>query len=299
MTEPIDHEEPPPTVVQVAAAPTRKGGRFQRALRYALGLIATALSLWLGWMALSAFLDYQNLQGAAEDAAPVGYIGTNFRRTYHNKATRFIYEEDGLKRLWAAWDEAGKPEFYDVDEADFVVERLSGGYGRDSIPGIDYPIFEGPSGEHFKNPRSRQPFYGLKTADGFRGYPAELLRRIEVVNDRDDKGPFAIVFDRSRDEARFYERTLDGKEVTFGTTGYGYGATDELDKAQPLLYDRASRSLWLPEGDSLVCVGGKNRGVKLPQARTPEQGAWSQWVAEHPETEVLMGNDRSQPVPSQ
>jgi hypothetical protein len=184
-----------------------------------------------------------------------------------------------------------------VTEADFAPERLSGGFGRDSVPGVDYPIFEGPESGRWSRLRTRQEFYGLESPDGPRGYPADLLRKIEVVNDRDSEGPFAIVFDRSRDEAHFYGRTLDGDEITFGTTGYAYGQTDVPDTGRPLLYDRSTRSLWLPDGGSLVCVSGKSRGARLPEIRTPERTTWSRWVSKHPGTKVLMGNDRDKPIP--
>jgi hypothetical protein len=264
-------------------------------LAAAIGVVAWLL-LWRAW---TEYRDYRDSWREAEDAAPVGYIGTNFRRSYHYKPAVFLHQEQGRTQLWAARKDDGQPEFWDVTDADIVVGRLSGGFGRDSVPGIDYPIFEQPGTERGQRLRARQEFYGLNLPEGPRGYPADLLKKIEVVNDRDAQGPFAIVFDRSRNEAHFYARTLDGRELTLGTTGYAYGPSESPENGQPLLYDRTTRSLWLPEGKALVCVSGPAKGAKLPEVRNPQRVTWSDWVAQHPKTQVLMGNDREKPIPLQ
>ena len=96
-------------------------------------------------------------------------------------------------------------------------------------------------------------------------YPEKLLRKIEVVNDASDSVAFAIVYDRTGGgAARVYDRRVGGKPVTFGTTGYALGPTDDPKDGRPLLYDRKTRSLWLPEADALVCVNGPLSGTRLP-----------------------------------
>jgi hypothetical protein len=282
-----------------AAEPTRR--RYRPAL-YGLaavlivgiavvGLRGYAQRVWQG------FQEYQEAQRSVNETAPIGYIGVHLRKSYNDKPARFLFEQDGRKLLWAANGEDGKPIFHDVTDATIGVEALSGGFGNDSIPGIDYPIFERPDSPQGQRLRDRQPVYGLVLDDSPRAYPAELLRKIEVVNDRDGSTPFVIVFDRSREAAEFYDARVDGRAVTFGTTGYAYGTTPDPNLGKPLLYDRSSKSLWLPEADALVCVSGASRGAKLPRIKTPEKMSWSAWRAEHPRSLSLIGSDRQKPIP--
>jgi hypothetical protein len=279
----------------------------RRRSRLVVNLIAAALMLGVAAAVLGgygpriwqAFREYRIAQEAADEQAPVGYVGVHLRKSYNDKPARFLSVEDGRTLLWAAKGEDGKPIFYDVTDAMIRVERLSGGFGRDSIPGIDYPIFERSDSALGGRLRGKQPVYGLATANPPRAYPAVLLRKIEVVNDRDGSTPFVIVFDRSRGSAGFYDRRIDSQEVTFGTTGYAYGKTPDPSQGAPLLYDRLSKSLWLAEGEALVCVSGEYQGRKLPKIKTPEETTWSAWRSQHIQSLVLVGNDRAKPVPSQ
>ena len=229
-------------------------------------------------------------------------MGVSLRRTYNDKPPRFLDTSDGRKRLWAAKGPDGQPEFYDVTDAAFTVEKVSGGYGRDSIPGIDFPLFEGIDGPHAGRFHAGQEVWGLALPDGARAYPRDLLRKIEVVNDEAEI-PFAIVFDRQHDTARFYDRRVEGRTVTFGTTGYALGDSDDPQKGRPLLYDRKTRSLWLPEEQGLDCVNGPLKGRRLPAAAfRPERSNWGDWKARSPQTRVLVGSDRDdehKPIPGE
>ncbi len=257
-----------------------------------LALVA-ALVMVPGRRAWREFQEYRESDRQAEDSVPIGYLGLNYRKSYNDRPPVFHFEKDGRKTLWAARGEAGRPdEFYDVSEADFSFRGLSGGFGRDSIAGVDFPILEPPTSERGRRLRSRQPVFGLLLDVGPRTYPVDLLVKVEVVNDRDGPTPIAVVYDRGRERAPAYGRTLAGREVTFGTTGY----TSDL---KPLLYDRGTKSLWLPADDALVCVNGKLKGTRLPLYRMPRRTTWADWSAAHPETSILMGNDRSKPIPSE
>jgi hypothetical protein len=229
----------------------------------------------------------------------VGFLGLNYRRSYYDKPAQFLHERDGRRLLWAAKGEGDAPDYYDVTEVDFRPESLSGGYGRDSIPGVDYPIFEPSDSERGRSLRTRQELYGLVLGDGPRAYPTDLLKKAEVVNDRDGTEPFVVVYDRGLDMALAFERRIQGREVTFGTTGYTLPTSEDGKSGKPLLYDRRTRSLWLPEDRALVCVSGELKGTSLPTRRPLERTTWSGWVARYPKTRVLFGNDRSKPIPGE
>jgi hypothetical protein len=239
--------------------------------------------------------EYQNLRTetrATEASAPVGYVGLHYRRSYNDRPLVFHAEKDGRKLLFAAKGEGPTPEYYDVTEADIDVKRLDGGFGRDSIPGVDHPIIDAPNAATGRSLRASQPVFGLVLQAGPRAYPKDLLEKVEVANDDDGSTPLVVVFDRSREQALLCERTVHGSAVTFGTTGY------TLDR-HPLLYDRKTRSLWLPRGDQLVCVNGDLKGTRLAPLHRPTLVTWGDWKTRHPESSVLMGNDRDMPIPAE
>jgi hypothetical protein len=261
----------------------------------ALAVIAAAgAGLW-AVVGKTLWSEYQSLRKetrATADSVPVGYIGLHYRRSYNDRPLVFHAEKEGRKLLFAARTEGATPEYYDVTEGDLDVQRLAGGYGRDSIPGVDYPIIDPPGAATGRSLRASQPVFGLILRDGPRAYPKDLIEKIEVVNDRDGTTPIAVIFDRSRQQAVVFDRTVRGAAVTFGTTGYTY------DK-QPMLYDRKTCSLWLPRGDQLVCVNGALKGTELPPLQKPGLVPWEEWKAKHPESSILMGNDRNQPIPAE
>jgi hypothetical protein len=265
-----------------------------RAVVYTSVLAGAGAGVWfiVGGKLWSEYQTWRQAVSASEAAAPVGYVGLNYRRSYNDRPVDFHNEKDGRKLLFAAKGEGPDPDCYDVTEADLDVKRLEGGYGRDSIPGVDAPIFDPPAGAPGRILRPRQTVYGVAFKGGARAYPKDLIEKIEVVNDSDGPVPFAVVFDRGRQQALFVERTVRGAAVTFGTTGYSY-------EMWPLLYDRKTRSLWLPQGDALVCVNGELKGTRLTRWLEPEAVDWEQWKSRHPDSTVLVGNDRDKPIPSE
>jgi hypothetical protein len=280
----------------------RRPSILRRIVTCALGIaLGIGLLWWLGRGTWSAYQEYRQASQEAEEGAPVGYVGVSLRRTYNDKPPRFIDTTGGRKRLWAAKGADGQPEFYDVTDAAFVVEKVSGGYGRDSIAGIDYPLFERADSPRARSFRRQHEMWGLALPDGARAYPRDLLRKIEVVNDEAGT-PFAIVFDRQHNVARFYDRRVEDRPVTFGTTGYALGDSDDPQMGRPLLYDRKTKSLWLPEETELVCVNGPLKGQRLPAMFRPEPASWGDWKARYPQTLVLIGSDRDderKPIPSE
>ncbi|NIQ92816.1 MAG: DUF3179 domain-containing protein, partial [Desulfuromonadales bacterium] len=74
-----------------------------------------------------------------------------------------------------------------------------------------------------------------------------------------------------------YSRTVDGKELTFGVSGMLY-------RANVLMYDHQTESLWLQV--KRAAVTGPMTGTKLkvlPSSFT----TWKKWLDKHPDTLVL------------
>jgi hypothetical protein len=262
-----------------------------------LMLVAVASAIFWNFYGYKIWAEYKILRTeirASSDSAPVGYIGLNYRRSYNDRPVLFETEKDGKKLLFAAKLEGGAIDYYDISEADaaFDVKCLEGGFGRDSIAGVDYPIIETPGNPKCHALRERQPVFGLAMGGAIRAYPQDLIEKSEVINDRLGGTDLAIVYDRSRRAALVFDRKLRDGAITFGTTGYSC-------KLRPLLYDRKTKGLWLLQGDNLACLNGPHKGEVLAPIAKPEAPTWADWLRQNRKTTVLVGNDRKQPIPSE
>lgn len=74
-----------------------------------------------------------------------------------------------------------------------------------------------------------------------------------------------------------YSRQIDGKQLSFGVSGLLY-------KANVLMYDRQSESLWSQVRRE--AVAGTMTGTKL-QVLPSTLTTWDKWHKKHPDTEVL------------
>src|SRR5262245_22636608 len=118
--------EPEPAASAADGSPSPPGRRgvpvIIKAVTAVLLVTGMGAAVWfLGRRAWNDYRDYRDSWLAAEDSAPVGYIGANYRRSYHDKPVVFRHQEQGRTKLWAAKQEDGQPEFWDVTDADIVV----------------------------------------------------------------------------------------------------------------------------------------------------------------------------------
>ena len=276
------------------------GGGRPRWISYIVGvalLVVAAGVLWklLGESLYEQVVEYRIAARERDMAAPVGYVGLNYRKTYNSRAPQFLFDEGERTLLWASVGDGETPEFYDVTEARFDPIEVHGGFGRDSIPGVDYPIFQDPDGEVARNLGQDAEVVGLQRDGELRAVPIDVLKKVEVVNAKVGQDDLALVYARGSDKVGVFPRNVDGASITFGTTGYAIA--DEV----PLLYDRRTLSLWLPDLDhgAMNCVSGDLEGTTLPTSRPFERLSWRSWRGSHPKTTVLVGNDRSKSIPEQ
>lgn len=79
-----------------------------------------------------------------------------------------------------------------------------------------------------------------------------------------------------------YGREIDGRVVSFGTSGY---TKDNVF----VLYDRDTESVWYPLSDNTMdAVSGPRRGRSIPFLDQPERMPLAKWRALHPDTTVLL-----------
>ncbi len=164
-------------------------------------------------------------------------------------------------------------------------EMLSGGPPKDGIPAIDEPRFVGV-GEANAWLEPREPVILLRVADDVRAYPIQIIMWHEIVNDTVGGIPVAVTFCPLCNTAIAFERTVEGRELDFGTTG-------RLRFSNLIMYDRQTESWWQQAtGDA---IAGELTGSQLKSRPAPIV-SWEDLRSAHPDAGVLSretGHDRN------
>lgn len=124
--------------------------------------------------------------------------------------------------------------------------------GKDNIPAIDNPEFK-PAVEETNIP-GQEPVVAFSHDGVARAYPLRYLMWHEIVNDTIAGLPVAVTYCPLCNTSIVFERTLDGKSVTFGTSG-------KLRHSDLIMYDRSEENWWQQfNGEAIV---GARAGEKL------------------------------------
>jgi hypothetical protein len=158
----------------------------------------------------------------------------------------------------------------------FDREAMSYALPPDSIRAIDRPCHEAPAVARALLPDSSQVI-GVERGGESRAYPVDLLALHEVVNDVVGGNPVAVTWCPLCASSLGFERRVGGRTLSFGVSGY-------LHKANLVMFDRETGSLW----SQLLAgaVTGRLRGSELRQVPLV-QTTWAEWKHAHPDTLVL------------
>lgn len=155
-------------------------------------------------------------------------------------------------------------------------EILSGGPPKDGIPAIDEPRFVGvEEADGWLEPR--EPMILLRVEDEARAYPLQVITWHEIVNDRVNGTPVVVTFCPLCNTAVAFEGTLDGRELTFGTTG-------RLRFSNLVMYDRQTESWWQQATGDAIAGELTDRQLKALPAPIV---SWDDFRSAHPGGEVL------------
>jgi len=114
-------------------------------------------------------------------------------------------------------------------------EILSGGPPKDGIPAIDTPQFTAIRDATGLAPQ--EPVISVRIDGDARAYPLRILIWHEIVNDTIGGVPVAVTWCPLCNSAVVFDRRLDGKVFSFGTTG-------KLRHSDLVMYDRETESWW-------------------------------------------------------
>jgi len=154
-------------------------------------------------------------------------------------------------------------------------ELRSGGPPPDGIPPIDDPKFIPVAGVDFL--AENEPVMAVDVGGDARAYPVQILIWHEIVNDTVGGVPLAVTYCPLCNSAVAYDRRVDGRVMSFGTSGL-------LWNSALVMYDRQTETLWSHfTGEAIV---GMLTGTELetfPVATVP----WGVWRDAHPDGLVL------------
>lgn len=131
-------------------------------------------------------------------------------------------------------------------------EITSGGPPRDGIPPIDEPHFMHVADATEIAPN--EPVISLFLNGEARAYPIRILIWHEIINDIVGGIPVAVTYCPLCNAAIVFDRRLQGRLLSFGTTG-------KLRRSDLVMYDRQTESWWQQfGGDAIV---GELAGARL------------------------------------
>lgn len=153
---------------------------------------------------------------------------------------------------------------------------ISGGPPPDGIPPIDDPQFiDVAAADEWIS--DEEPVVVIDVNGDVRAYPVQVMIWHEIVNDVVGEVPVAITYCPLCNSAISYERTIEGQETTFGTSG-------RLFASALVMYDRATESLWTHfDGRAVV---GVLTGHRLEPVASPLL-SWADFKNSHPDGLVL------------
>ena len=151
----------------------------------------------------------------------------------------------------------------------------SGGPPKDGIPPIDNPKFVSASEEQFVP--DDELIIGLRLDGETKAYPLFIMVWHEIVNDKLGDTPVAITYCPLCFTTQVFDRTLNGQEVEFGTSG-------KLYNSNLVMYDRLTDSYW---SQALgLAIKGELTGMELQ--RIPfDVMKWKDWKSLYPDSLVL------------
>ena len=151
----------------------------------------------------------------------------------------------------------------------------SGGPPKDGIPSIDNPKFVNANEAEFLS--DNDVVIGLEINGEIKAYPLSILVWHEIVNDNVGDIPVAVTYCPLCFTNQVFERTINGTEVEFGTSG-------KLYNSNLVMYDRLTESYWSQAlGTAIV---GELAGFELNKIPF-DVITWKDWKTLHPDSLVL------------
>jgi uncharacterized protein DUF3179 len=156
------------------------------------------------------------------------------------------------------------------------IEIMGGGPPKDGIPSVDNPRFIPVSEETSLVPTEPVSVIEFE-GETPRAYPYRYLMWHEIVNDVVGGVPIAVTYCPLCATIITFERTLNGKVTTFGTTG-------KLRLSNLIMYDRETESWW-QQAEGKAIVGELTGQTLTPVISWTE--SWAEFKERNPDGLVM------------
>jgi hypothetical protein len=155
-------------------------------------------------------------------------------------------------------------------------EFQSGGPPRDGIPPVDEPkpTSQADADEWLSE---REPVLAVEVGDQVRAYPIQILVWHEIANDTLGGRPIAVTYCPLCNSSLVFDRRVEGRTLTFGTTG-------NLRRSDLVMWDRQTESWW--QQLSAEAVVGELTGTSL-EVLPSQTLSWADFKCIHPGGDVL------------
>jgi len=175
------------------------------------------------------------------------------------------------------WQAEGWKTDFSKSNIDFA-GIMSGGPPKDGIPPIDDPAFLPVS--EASGLDAKEPVMSVVIDGEARAYPLRIMIWHEIVNDTLAGRPIAVTYCPLCNAAIVFDRTVEGSETSFGTTG-------KLRNSDLVMYDRETESWWQQfTGEAIT---GSRTGTKLKIIPSRLE-SWQSFRKRHSDGEVLVPN---------
>ena len=152
-----------------------------------------------------------------------------------------------------------------------------GGVRINEIPPLEYPAYLNAEEADYLD--DDHLVFGIAINGEPRAYPKRILAWHEMAIDTVGGVEMTIVYCTLCGTVIPYESVVDGRHVTFGTSGLLY-------RSNKLMFDDETKSLWNTFEGVPVVGPLVNSGVRL-RHRSMVTTTWKEWRRKHPETTVL------------
>ena len=156
-----------------------------------------------------------------------------------------------------------------------LAEIVSGGQPPDGIPALDAPRFQRTADVRWVD--DTEQVLVVEVGGEARAYPIQVLTHHEIVNDTVGGVPVAVTYCPLCGSGVAFDRRVDGRVLSFGTSGMLY-------LSDLVMYDRQTESLW-PQIRG-AAVAGALTGTELT-VLPASLVSWQQWREAHPDGWVL------------
>ncbi len=128
----------------------------------------------------------------------------------------------------------------------------------------------------------------LKSSGVTKIYPFKILVKPEMVNDVVDNEPIMVVYCFLADLVAIYDRSYNGRALTFAVSGYTYADRNISSGIESfILWDRETESLWWPIIDKGVSGNFLSTKMSKYNDNAWEVTRWGEVKDKYPEALVL------------